>query len=137
MLPLQHPFMMTMCGPTQCGKTYKITEVVEHIDEVIKPTPDKLIYLYTAEQPSYDKIKEIVCTNAPTSKLKSCEFIDCTKGIPAMTDLKPKLGEAALLILDDLMILAAVDRENADNLNNLASCDSHHMNVSVIFVCQN
>jgi predicted AAA+ superfamily ATPase len=46
--------MMTMCGPTQSGKTHLITEIIEDIDNVIQPTPDKLIYLYTAEQPGYD-----------------------------------------------------------------------------------
>jgi hypothetical protein len=51
--------MMTVCGPTQCGKTHKIVEIVDNVDDVIKPTPDKL-YLYTAEQPSYDRIKEII-----------------------------------------------------------------------------
>ena len=82
-LPLQHPFMMTVCGPTQSGKTYKIVEIIiEHIDEVIQPTPDKLLYLYTAEQPGYDKIKEIIRNNATTSKLQTCEFVTVLKVYP-------------------------------------------------------
>jgi hypothetical protein len=71
-----------------------------------------------------------------TSELKNYEFLDCNKGIPLIEELKPKLGKATLLILDDLMVLATANKENADNLNNLASRDSHHMNISVIFVCQ-
>jgi hypothetical protein len=129
--------MMIVCGPTQSGKTYKIVEIIEHIDEVIQPTPDKLLYLYTAEQPGYDKIKEIIRNNATTSKLQTCEFVDCTKGIPTVADIKPKLGNATLMVLDDLMVLAMTTKENADNLNNLASRDSHHLNISVMFVCQN
>ena len=136
-LPLQHPFMMTICGPTQSGKTHKIVEVIDNIDKVIQPTPDKLLYLYTAEQPSYDKIKEIIRDKATTSTLKTCEFIDCTKGIPTIADIKPKLGDATLKVLDDLMVLAMTTKENSDNLNNLASRDSHHLNISVMFVCQN
>jgi hypothetical protein len=126
-----------MCGLTQSGKTHLITSMIDDIDDIIQPTPDKLIYLYTAEQPGYDKIKQIVRTNASTSKLKSCEFIDCNKGIPTMSALKPKLGEATLLVLDDLMIISASNKENIENQNNLASRDSHHLNTSVIFVCQN
>jgi hypothetical protein len=129
--------MMTVCGPTQSGKTYKIVEIIEHIDEVIQPTPDKLLYLYTAEQPGYDKIKEIIRNNTTTSKLQTCEFVDCTKGVPTVADIKPKLGNATLMVLDDLMVLAMTTKENADNLNNLASRDSHHLNISVMFVCQN
>jgi hypothetical protein len=41
------------------------------------------------------------------------------------------------MVLDDLMVLAMTTKENSDNLNNLASCDSHHLNISVMFVCQN
>jgi hypothetical protein len=129
--------MMTICGPTQSGKTHKIVEIIDNIDDVIQPTPDKLLYLYTAEQASYDKIKEIICDKATTSALKTCEFIDCTKGIPTIADIKPKLGDATLMVLDDLMVLAMTTKENADNLNNLASRDSHHLNISVMFVCQN
>jgi hypothetical protein len=70
-----------------------LTRIIKEIDTLITPTPDKLIYLYTVEQPAYDTIKEIVRTNATTSTLKTCEFIDCSnKGIPDMVDLKPKLG---------------------------------------------
>jgi hypothetical protein len=54
-----------------------------------------------------------------------------------MSALKPKLGEATLLVLDDLMIISASNKENIENQNNLASRDSHHLNTSVIFVCQN
>jgi hypothetical protein len=35
------------------------------------------------------------------------------------------------------MVLAMTTKENSDNLNNLASRDSHHLNISVMFVCQN
>ena len=125
--------MMTICGPTQCGKTHKIVEVIDNIDTLIHPTPDKLIYLYTVEQPSYDTIKEIVRRKADWSASKSCEFLECTNRIYTT----PKLGKATLLILDDLMVLSMQSTENADNLNNLASRDSHHLNISVMFVCQN
>jgi DNA replication protein DnaC len=129
--------MLTMCGPTQCGKTHLIVKIIDNIDDVIEPPPDKLLYLYTAGQTSYDDIKQIVRKNAPTSALKSCEFINCNNGIPSIASLKSRLGTATLLILDDLMIIAASNKENMEKLNNLASRDSHHFNTSVIFVCQN
>ena len=129
--------MLTMCGPTQCGKTHLIIKLIEHIDEMIQPTPDKLLYLYTAEQKGYDDIKQTIRENAETSNLKTYEFIDCNKGIPSIAFLKSKLGTATLLVLDDLMILAASTTKDVENLNNIASRDSHHFNTSVIFVCQN
>jgi predicted AAA+ superfamily ATPase len=123
-----------MCGPTQCGKTALIKDVIRDIDKVIKPTPDKLLYLYTAEQSNYDDIKQIIRTNAATSKLKTYEFIDCNQGIPSISELKTKLGDAMLLVLDDLMVIAASNTKNVENLNNIVSRDSHHTNTSVIFV---
>ena len=63
-IPLQHPFMLTMCGPTQCGKTHLMVKIIDNIDNVIEPVPDKLLYLYTAEQTGYDDIKQIVRKNA-------------------------------------------------------------------------
>ena len=41
------------------------------------------------------------------------------------------------MVLDDLLVLAMTTKENSDNLNNLASRDSHHLNISVMFICQN
>jgi predicted AAA+ superfamily ATPase len=73
-----------MCGPTQCGKTALIKDIVKNIDRVIKPTPDRLVYLYTADQTNYDDIKQIIRKNAATSKLKTFEFIDCNQGIPSI-----------------------------------------------------
>jgi hypothetical protein len=126
-----------MCGPTQCGKTELIKKIILHIDDVIKPTPDKLVYLYTADQSNYDDIKDIIRTNSTTSNLKTFEFVDCNQGIPSIAELKAKLGNATLLVLDDLMVLAASNSKNVENLNNIVSRDSHHTNTSVIFVCQN
>ena len=126
-----------MCGPTQCGKTALIKDIIRNIDRVIIPTPDKLVYLYTADQTNYDDIKQIIRTNAPTSKLKTFEFIDCNQGIPSIKELRTKLGDATLLVLDDLMVVAASNSKNVENLNNIVSRDSHHTNTSVIFVCQN
>ena len=127
----------SMWADTQCGKTRLLIDLIKHNEKLIEPPPDKLLYLFTAEQTGYDTIKRTICDNAATSTLKTYEFIDCNNGLPSMSVIKPKLGKATLLILDDLMVIAAPSTKNVDNLNNLASCDSHHTNTSVIFVCQN
>ncbi|CAB3983355.1 Hypothetical predicted protein [Paramuricea clavata] len=137
-LAFQHPFMMTICGPTQSGKTHLMVEMIKNIDELIVPTPDKLLYLYTAEQPIYAEITHLVAERRETSALKSCEFYDCTRlGIPTIENIRPLLGQRTLLVLDNLMVFAMSSRENTENLNNLATRDSHHLNLSVFFVCQN
>ncbi|CAB3982341.1 DNA polymerase [Paramuricea clavata] len=135
-IPLQHPFMMTLCGPTQCGKTRYITDIIKNNDELIEPPVDKLLYLYTVYQPAYDDIQKHIRDNAATNALKTCEFVDCSGGILSLDEVRVKLGKATLLVLDDLMVVANANRTNLENLDNLASRDSHHTNTSVIFVCQ-
>ncbi|CAB4040042.1 Hypothetical predicted protein [Paramuricea clavata] len=114
-----------------------MVDIIKNIDEMITPTPDKLLYLYTAEQAVYGEITDYVAANHETSALKHCEFYDCARlGIPTIEDIRPLLGERTLLVLDDLMILALSTREGTENLNNLAVRDSHHLNLSIFFVCQ-
>lgn len=137
-IPFHHPFLMTLCGPSQSGKTYKILQIIQHADVMITPCITKLLYLFTAYQDMYDKIKQIIDKGKQNgSKLTSYEFIDCSKSIPSFEKIKPKLGERTLLVLDDLMITSVSNKENTENLDNIASRDSHHTNTSVIFVCQN
>ncbi|CAB3978336.1 uncharacterized protein LOC108915498 [Paramuricea clavata] len=136
-LPLYHPFVMTVCGPTQSGKTHLLVDIIKNIDQLIIPTPDKLLYLYTAEQTVYGEIMDYVAANHEHSALKRCEFYDCARlGIPTVEHIKPLLGERTLPVLDDLMVFAMSTKEGVENLNNLATRDSHHLDLSVFFVCQ-
>ena len=126
--------MMTLCGPTQSGKTFMIKQIIENVDEMIELAPTKLLYLYMCHQDIYNDIKAIIKRKKDFSSLKDYEFIDCNKGIPSIAQLKNKLGDKTLLVLDDLMVVAASNKENMENLNNIAARDSHHFNTSVIFV---
>ncbi|CAB3996212.1 DNA polymerase [Paramuricea clavata] len=101
-IPFQHPFMMTLCGPSQSGKSYFIEKIIRNHETLIHPTIDKLLYLYTMDK--YDGIKQYIRDNKQTSTLKTFEFIDCNKGIPSMETIKGKLGKNTLLVLDDLMV---------------------------------
>ena len=137
-IPFQHPFMLTICGPSQCGKTFWIYNLLLHLDEMIVPTIVKIVYLYTTYQPLYDKIKELIQQKNISEKKNSIEFIDCNnKGIPRAGDIQPNLSDNTLVILDDLMTVASSSKENTINLDNFASRDSHHGNISIIFTCQN
>ena len=90
-----------------------------------------LVYLYTAKQPIYDEMKIIEAQKI------NIKFIDCNKGIPLASDLQTNLSHNRLVVLDDLMTVATSSKGNTDNLDNFASRDSHHSNISVIFTCQN
>ena len=113
---------MCISGPTSCGKTYIVQKILQ--DRLIKPFPERIIYLYRRWQPLYDKI---CVTVHPTP-----EFI---QGIPADLDkdefLDPKVNN--LLISDDLMSTSSKDKR----ITELYSEGSHHRNLSVISINQN
>ena len=132
-IPFQHPFMLTVCGPSQSGKTYWIYNLLLHLDKMIDPPIMKIVYLYTSYQPLYDKMKKVI----KEKKNISIEFIICEKDIPRAEDIQTNLSDNTLVILDDLMTIASSSKENTINLDNYASRDSHHSNISIIFTCQN
>ena len=45
------PYSLLLCGPTRCGKTTWITELLKHHKELCTYTPKKLIWIYGVEQP--------------------------------------------------------------------------------------
>ena len=125
--------MLTICGPSQSGKTYWIYNLLFHLEKMIVPSIVKIVYLYTTYQPLYDKIKAVI----REKKNISIEFIMCEKDIPRADDIQTNLSDNTLVILDDLMTITTSSKENTTNLDNFASRDSHHSNISVIFTCQN
>ena len=123
--------MLTICGPSQCGKTFWIYNLLLHLDKIIAPSIVKIVYLYTSYQPLYDKIKEII------AQKNIIDFIDCNKGILHAVDIQMNLSDNTFVILDNLMTAASSSKENTTNLDNFASRDSHHSNISIIITCQN
>ena len=54
------PYSLLLCGPTGCGKTTWIVELLKSHEELCTHTPEKLIWIYGVEQPDLFKtIKEI------------------------------------------------------------------------------
>ena len=135
-IPFNHPFVMTVTGPTQSGKTYLIAQIIKIADELILPPPTKLMYAYSCWQPLYDEIKKHIDENKGSSSLQSYEFIDCSKRLPRIEDIKSG-RENVLFVMDDLMVDTASNKASLEMLNQLVVRDSHHSNMSVIYVCQN
>ena len=93
----QHPFTANVSGPTSCGKTYLIKEMLQKCSTMIYPAPQRIIYLYKRWQPLYD---EILSTVHPRVKF--------VQGIPSNLDqdsfINPRVNN--LIIIDDLMSLS-------------------------------
>jgi len=80
LLAFKHPFTSIVSGPTGCGKTSFVLNVIDNVDTMIEPTLDKIILSSVGK----------FSTNTHTSIfVKSYEIEDI---------------RVALVILDDMMI---------------------------------
>ena len=63
------PYSLLLCGPTGCGKTTWIVELLKHHEELYSHTLKKLIWIYGVEQPDlFETIRKIWFPH-------QCEFI--------------------------------------------------------------
>ena len=114
-MKLQHPFTCIVSGPSGCGKSSLVKAIIQH--EVIKPRPDKILWLYAEDQPLYQSMKNV-------------EFI---QGIPEDLETRFQRRHNNVLVLDDLMTQCHSD----ERLTRLFSVGSHHKNLSIIFIIHN
>ena len=120
----QHPFTMTVSGPTSCGKTTWVKTLLDNCNILINPKPTRIIWLYRRWQGLYDELKNTVWPHI--------EFI---QGIPAeLADdafISPR--ENNIIVLDDLMSTASKD----SRITDLFTEYSHYRNLSVLILNQN
>ena len=103
-----HPFSMIVAGPSRCGKTYWVINLLLNAEERIKPVPEKIVYCYAHWQPKYEVLK------------KHIDSVHWHEGMPSKSFLDDISN--AIVILDDLM---------AESVNDAALMDifterSHH-----------
>lgn len=110
---LKHPFSCTVAGPTCSGKTQFVFRLIKHANQIIDPSPEKIVYCYGEFQSSFSEFPDV-------------EFHE---GLPDVGRFDRRYR--VLLILDDLM------NEADQNVCNLFTKLSHHRNVSVVFITQN
>ena len=124
---LQHPFTMCISGPTSCGKTFLVKNILQSFQKktaLVYPKPERIVWLYKRWQPLYGELKATVYPP-----------IEFHRGIPDNLEedeyLDPR--KRNLIISDDLMSTASKDRRVTD----LFTEGSHHRNLSVISLNQN
>lgn len=121
----RHPAPIVFAGPTGCGKTMFLHEVLNKC--LIHPPPQRIIWVYDEWQPIYDK----VLISAP-----NVEFIKFGDeiSIDNLYDLlNPKTRN--LVVLDDQMSKKEV--RDSLGLAKLFTQGSHHRNTTVVYIVQN
>ena len=110
----QHPFNCMLSGPTQSGKTEFVKKFIKHVDQMMFPVPEEIIWCYGAWQKGYEELGSNIRLN---------------EGIPKWEEWTDNLRR--LVILDDLM------SEIDSSITRLFTKGSHHRNMSIIFIVQN
>ena len=112
---------MTVSGPTGCGKTWLVKNILQQ--QKIEPAPDRIVYLYKRWQPLYSEMQETI---------PNIEFV---KSIPENLDHDSffDVKKTNVIILDDMMSSTATDARVSD----LFSEGSHHRSLGVINLTQN
>ena len=114
-----HPFNCIISGPTMCGKTFILREVLKYKDALIKPSPNRIFYCYKEWQSVYDKFKQ---------SIQEIKFISGNIGYE---ELNENINN--IVIFDDLM----KECIESENVMNIFTVGSHHKNTSTFFITQN
>ena len=118
-LRLKEHFKVFISGPSRCGKTVFVSNLLERINEFAKVPPTKVIYVYKVWQSKYDEMLSL----GVNFKVDHDNIVD---------DIKSSVtGEPMLIIFDDL-----IRSSSLKEIANLFKVDACHMNTSLVFLTQ-
>ena len=118
-LAFQCPTRISVAGPSNCGKTVFVQQLLN--SNLLYPPPDRIIYVYTEYQPLYNEIK---------ARHDNVEFI-CGWDASIYDGLID--GRHTVLVLDDVQSSV----QNDASIGNLFTKGSHHRNITVVVILQN
>ena len=116
---LKENFKLFICGPSRCGKTFFVGELIENIHSFARNPPDTIVYVYSIWQNKFDELGNIVT-----------HFIQDDMNIEENIKLRCE-GERSLVIFDDM-----INSTSLAYLAKLFTVDARHMNMSVAFLTQ-
>jgi len=112
-----------VAGMSGSGKTVWVQSLLTQAYKMINLPPERIVWCYSKWQPAY---MDMLVT------IPNIEFV---KGIPTALeqDAYFNVNKRNLIVFDDQMIDAGKDQRIVD----LFTRDSHHRNLSVIYIVQN
>ena len=116
---LKENFKLFVSGPSRCGKTFFISELLENIETFAKDPPETILYIYKIWQTKFDEMKSVVDG-----------FIEDNENV--VHQLKElALGQRVFVIFDDL-----INSKSLVDIATLFTVDGRHMNMSMAFLTQ-
>ena len=116
---LKENFKLFVSGPSRCGKTFFISELLENIDTFSKDPPETVLYIYKVWQTKFDEMKSVVDG-----------FIEDNENVVQQIK-KLALGQRVFVIFDDL-----INSKSLVDIATLFTVDGRHMNMSMAFLTQ-
>jgi hypothetical protein len=118
---LKENFKLFLVGPSACGKSVFIQNLLQNISTVSKTNPTKIIYVYKVWQPLYEDMN-----------LQGLVHLFIKEDENLAEKLKMEtIGEISLIVFDDL-----INSKNLGDISNLFVVDGRHSNYSMIFTSQ-
>jgi GTPase SAR1 family protein len=114
---IKHKSTMILAGPSGSGKTNFIIQLLRNRHKIV-PSPEVIIYCYGVWQTAYEEIQR---------EMPDVLFV---KGLVSTEKLNTE--KRHLLIMDDL-----INHVDMGALSDIFTRESHHRNISAIFVTQN
>ena len=116
---LKENFKLFISGPSRCGKTFFVADLLENIETFAKEPPKKIIYVYKVWQSKFDEMRSLVHVF-----LEDCESI--------LEKIQERAtGQPVLVIFDDL-----INSKSLVDIATLFTVDGRHMNMSLVFLTQ-
>jgi len=112
-----HPFTCIISGPSRCGKTEWTLKLLKHINEMIKPNVEQIIWCYGSKG-TISRVREV------------CDNVTFVQNLPNIDDMDRSIPK--LIIMDDLQTVAT-----DGTVARIFTRESHHNNISCIFIVQN
>ena len=116
---LKENFKLFISGPSRCGKTFFVAELLENIENFAKVPPTTIIYVYKVWQPKFDEMRSLVHV-----------FLEDCDSIVAKIQERAT-GHPILVVFDDL-----INSKSLVDIATLFTVDGRHMNMSIVFLTQ-
>ena len=114
-------FKIFACGPSRCGKTCFIIDIIQNLQNIAKTPPSKVLYVYKVWQQKFDELKESGLVDHFVQDQK-----DLVQKLKTLSNMK-----SSLIVFDDL-----INSSNLQEIANLFVVDGRHSNFSLIFLSQ-
>ena len=116
---LKENFKLFISGPSRCGKTFFISDLLTNLNTFSKQPPEQIIYIYSVWQWKYDEMLSLVH-----------HFIKDDENILGKIQ-ELSYGKSTLIVFDDLMHSGSLPM-----IAKLFTVDGRHMNLSLVFLSQ-